>query len=61
MMSYVEKPDFKEVRDALIAEIPLRRVGDMDDMKGLAVFLASPASAYITGQIIVNDGGLLAK
>ena len=61
MMAYIEKPEFKEVRDAMVAEIPLKRVGDLDDMKGLAVFLASAASSYITGQIIVTDGGLLAK
>jgi NAD(P)-dependent dehydrogenase (short-subunit alcohol dehydrogenase family) len=61
MMAYIDKPEFKAVREAMVAEIPLKRVGDIDDMKGLAVFLASAASSYITGQVIVNDGGLLAK
>lgn len=36
---------------------PLRRIGDPIDIAGLAVFLAVPASAYITGQLIVADGG----
>jgi NAD(P)-dependent dehydrogenase (short-subunit alcohol dehydrogenase family) len=39
-------------------EIPMHRVGFPDDLKGLALFLASPASDYITGQEIVVDGGL---
>lgn len=61
MMAYIEKPEFKAAHDRVIESIPLRRVGDRDDMKGLAVFLASDASAYMTGHVIVNDGGLLAK
>lgn len=36
---------------------PLRRLGDADDLKGIAVFLASPASAYITGQAVAVCGG----
>jgi NAD(P)-dependent dehydrogenase (short-subunit alcohol dehydrogenase family) len=35
----------------------LGRIGELDDLKGLALFLASPASSYITGQTIVIDGG----
>ena len=37
--------------------IPMHRVGFPDDIKGLALFLASPASAYLTGQQISIDGG----
>ncbi len=38
---------------------PLRRVGEPKDIAGVAVFLATEASAYITGQVIVADGGEL--
>jgi len=37
--------------------VPMHRVGLPEDMKGLALFLASPGSGYITGQEIVIDGG----
>ncbi len=37
---------------------PLRRIGEPDDIGGVAVFLASRAGAYVTGQTIVVDGGL---
>jgi NAD(P)-dependent dehydrogenase (short-subunit alcohol dehydrogenase family) len=36
---------------------PLRRIGEPVDIAGLAVFLSTRASAYITGQVIVADGG----
>ena len=39
------------------AEIPLRRFGEPEDLGGLVVFLASPASDHITGQTIIIDGG----
>jgi len=57
----VEKPEFKLVLEMLLDTVPLRRIGQEDDMKGLAVFLASDASAYMTGHIVANDGGYLAK
>jgi len=37
--------------------LPLRRIGDPDDIAGAAVFLASRAAAYVTGQVINVDGG----
>jgi NAD(P)-dependent dehydrogenase (short-subunit alcohol dehydrogenase family) len=40
---------------------PVRRMGMPDDIGGVAVFLASRAAAYITGQTIVVDGGLTVK
>ncbi len=46
-----------DVQAALGREIPMHRVGQPDDIKPLALFLASPASEYITGQEVVIDGG----
>ena len=40
---------------------PLRRIGRPEDLGGVAVFLASPAAAYITGQTLNVDGGLTIK
>jgi dehydrogenase/reductase SDR family member 4 len=37
---------------------PLGRIGEPDDIGGIAAFLASPAAAFITGQTIVADGGV---
>lgn len=44
-------------QDAVGKTVPMHRVGFPDDIKGLALFLASPASAYLTGQQISIDGG----
>ena len=47
----------KESADQIIRTIPRRRVGMASDVAGTAIFLSSPASAYITGAIIPLDGG----
>jgi gluconate 5-dehydrogenase len=49
------------VRETIFEMIPLRRFVNSDDIKGLVTFLASEASAFITGQSIVLDGGLSIK
>ena len=47
--------------ETLLSTIPMHRFGGADDVKGAAVFLASSASDYVTGQTIVVDGGLLTR
>jgi NAD(P)-dependent dehydrogenase (short-subunit alcohol dehydrogenase family) len=51
--------DNPKIAKAAEAGMPLRRIGDPDDVAGAVVFLSSPAGRYITGQKIVIDGGTL--
>lgn len=50
----------KRVIDMHIENTPLGRVGVPGDIKGIAVWLASDASSFVTGQTIVQDGGMTA-
>jgi len=45
----------------LLARIPAQRWGVPDDLKGIAIFLASAASNYVSGAVIPVDGGFLAR
>lgn len=49
--------DDPDRRAAVLQEIPLRRVGGVEDIADALEFLISPASAYMTGQKLVVDGG----
>ena len=47
-----------EVEKEMLRQTPLRRLGEPRDLVGAAVFLASPASDFVTGQNIIVDGGV---
>jgi len=46
-------------KDAIVAATPLGRIGEPEDMAGIAIYLASRAGAYTTGAVIPVDGGLV--
>lgn len=47
-----------EIKERWVAQIPLRRAGTPEDIAGVALFLASDLSAYVTGQVITCCGGM---
>jgi len=61
MMDYVFKPGMESLLTAMLGVIPLYKTGAADDIKGLAVYLASQASDFMTGAVIPLDGGMSAK
>ncbi len=61
MTEPVLSPEFMNMGKELLASIPAGRFGGEDDLKGVTVLLASPASDYITGEVIVVDGGTLSR
>lgn len=57
---YADDPASAALRRKVTDRAPLGRVGQPQELKGLAVFLAAPASDYCTGGIYAVDGGWLA-
>jgi 3-oxoacyl-[acyl-carrier protein] reductase len=48
-----------EHRETLLRQVPLGRIGQPEDVAGVILFLCSPQASYITGQVLVVDGGLI--
>jgi len=48
---------YPEIVERIIANTPMKRYGLEEEMKGLVVYLASPASSFMTGSLVVMDGG----
>lgn len=49
----------EDVKDKILDQIPLKRIGDAEEVANVVKFLASSDSSYITGQVIHIDGGML--
>ncbi|MDW7673569.1 MAG: SDR family oxidoreductase [Bacillota bacterium] len=47
----------EKAEEKIVSQIPLRRIGDENGLKGAALFLASQASDFVTGQVLAVDGG----
>jgi 7-alpha-hydroxysteroid dehydrogenase len=48
-----------EIHDAMVEATPMKRLGEPEEIAAAAVYLASPAGAYVTGQCLAVDGGIL--
>jgi len=59
MTKHFDRDENKEIRNLFMKCVPLDRMGRSDDIKALSVLLASSASDFMTGQVIVLDGGSL--
>jgi NAD(P)-dependent dehydrogenase (short-subunit alcohol dehydrogenase family) len=57
---YADEGPGRDVREAMLARIPLGRLGEPDDFVGPLLFLLSPASDFVTGQVLYVDGGYTA-
>jgi NAD(P)-dependent dehydrogenase (short-subunit alcohol dehydrogenase family) len=57
---YEDKGPGKAVREGMLSRIPLGRLGEPHDFVGPLMFLVSPASAFVTGQVLYVDGGYTA-
>jgi NAD(P)-dependent dehydrogenase (short-subunit alcohol dehydrogenase family) len=53
----IERPERKT---RILAHTPMQRFGNLEEMKGAAIFLASDAADFVTGEILAVDGGFLA-
>ena len=49
----------EDVKDAIVAQTPLRRIATPEDVTGPVLFLASGWSRFMTGQVLYVDGGLV--
>ena len=59
LRSFIGEGEFgKKIYDGLVRAIPLKRVGQPDDLPGMVAFLASEDANFITGQVISVSGGL---
>ena len=56
--SKMMKVTLEEFGEAIVSAIPLRRIGEPEDMAGIAIYLASRAGAYVTGAVVPVDGGM---
>jgi NAD(P)-dependent dehydrogenase (short-subunit alcohol dehydrogenase family) len=50
--------DNDQLNEMVVASTPAKRMASVDEITGIALYLASPASSFTTGQAIVVDGGL---
>jgi len=55
--TYFARALWEPNEEAIARRLPLKRLGEPEDIAGTAVFLASDASSWMTGQTIVVDGG----
>jgi len=51
--------NYPEIVDRIIANTPMKRYGEEEEIKGIVVYLASPASSFMTGSLVVMDGGTI--